>query len=574
MRSGVRKIRLEGDARQIYRKIVREIESRLSIGKSRVSLLKLRDERGILEFQNWLKSLPYISGRSPLSEPELSVRADGRAVYVEREFGERWGDKLRNLGFIVETDERGLSVSISGFPVRIDSSNEVEEYLNSGNDFGVLSVLCPEKVVEKVIEEKNRLLSVARMLEKAGKDAEAIKFIVSEAEKAEEYFNRLGEVEMIEELVAGELLRLNERIEQKVSDFEVTIRGKNILDVMRGDVSGIGLEEVENFIAEQVMESEEKLEKMTGVDFTGLFYPKYPVEVDEKRLERIVEEAEREAKLELYERCKSVARAITGRIDDVMAEIELARDVEFSSVVRELGNTFPLITTYTCFVRGRHLFIENPQPVTYSVGDSGIAKGRIVILTGANSGGKTSLLELVAQIQIMGQIGLPVNAEKAWIRVFDGIYFFRKKKGVAGAGAFESAVRSFVKAVSSDGVNLILIDEFEAITEPGAAVSIIAELLRIAYEKGHYVVIVSHLGRELKEKLPFARVDGIEAKGLDENFNLIVDRQPVFGRLGRSTPELIIEKMYRKARNREEKTIFERILDSMNDEADKASRDG
>jgi len=196
------------------------------------------------------------------------------------------------------------------------------------------------------------------------------------------------------------------------------------------------------------------------------------------------------------------------------------------------------------------------------VGDSPLVKGRIVILTGANSGGKTSLLELVAQIQIMGQMGLPVRAKKAWINVFDGIYFFKRKKGAAGAGAFESAVKSFVKAVVSRGRNLILVDEFEAITEPGAAVSIMAELLKVASERGHYVIVVSHLGNELKEELPFARVDGIEAKGLDENFNLIVDRQPVFGRLGRSTPELIIEKMYMKAKGGE-KDVLERVLEHL-----------
>jgi len=106
------------------------------------------------------------------------------------------------------------------------------------------------------------------------------------------------------------------------------------------------------------------------------------------------------------------------------------------------------------------------------------------------------------------------------------------------------------------------VDEFEAITEPGAAVSIMAELLKVASERGHYVIVVSHLGNELKEELPFARVDGIEAKGLDENFNLIVDRQPVFGRLGRSTPELIIEKMYMKAKGGE-KDVLERVLEHL-----------
>ena len=57
-------------------------------------------------------------------------------------------------------------------------------------------------------------------------------------------------------------------------------------------------------------------------------------------------------------------------------------------------------------------------------------------------------------------------------------------------------------------------------------------------------MIATHLGYEIKDVLPEkARIDGIEAKGLDENFNLIVDHNPVLGRLAHSTPELIVEKM-------------------------------
>ncbi len=558
-------MRLEGDSRQIYRRIVREIESRLGIGKDRVSLLRPRTKEGILKFQEWLKSLPRVSTSEfeDLKEPELEVKADGRIVY----FGGEWSEKLRKLGFLVEVSE-SEGLTISGMFVRLSSrdSEKLRSELKNSNDFGALSILCPERVVGRILEEKSKLVAVARVLEKAGVEAKAIREVVTEAEKTKEHFEKLKDVSMIEEHVVRELTTLNERIERKVLDFEVTIRGRSILDVMRGDVSSIQLEEVENFIAEQVMESEERLGKLTGIDFSGIFCPSYPVEVNEKKLERAIEEAEREAKLGLYEECRKAAALIAERIKEVRREVELAKDIEFSSVVREIGESFPELANYTGFVGGKHLFIENPQPVMYSVGDSPIAEGRVVILTGANSGGKTSLLELIAQVQIMGQMGLPVKAEKAWIKPFDGLYFFRKKKGVAGAGAFESAVRSFVKAVSSEGTNLILIDEFEAITEPGAAVSIIAELLRVAYEKGHYVVIVSHLGKELKEMLPFARVDGIEAKGLDENFNLIVDRQPMFGRLGRSTPELIIEKMYRKVRSESERGIFRRILESLGSE--------
>jgi dsDNA-specific endonuclease/ATPase MutS2 len=40
-------------------------------------------------------------------------------------------------------------------------------------------------------------------------------------------------------------------------------------------------------------------------------------------------------------------------------------------------------------------------------------------------------------------------------------------------------------------------------------------------------------------------VDGIEAKGLDNELNLIVDRNPVYNHIAKSTPELIVERLFR-----------------------------
>ena len=39
------------------------------------------------------------------------------------------------------------------------------------------------------------------------------------------------------------------------------------------------------------------------------------------------------------------------------------------------------------------------------------------------------------------------------------------------------------------------------------------------------------------------RIDGIEAQGLDENMDLIVDRTPKRNHLARSTPELIVRRL-------------------------------
>jgi dsDNA-specific endonuclease/ATPase MutS2 len=187
------------------------------------------------------------------------------------------------------------------------------------------------------------------------------------------------------------------------------------------------------------------------------------------------------------------------------------------------------------------------------------SKERVVVLTGANSGGKTSLLNLIIQIQLLAQMGLPVPAKEVKTEVIDEIHFFARKKAVYGAGAFESMLNNLTFALAGKGRKLILVDEFEAVTEPGAATKMLAAFLRIALEKGYYMVVVSHLAENLE--LDFVRVDGIEASGLDERLELIVDRQPKFGRIGKSTPELIVERAYRLSKG-EKKEIFKILLNT------------
>ncbi|MEI6849923.1 MAG: hypothetical protein WCK29_02710, partial [archaeon] len=164
------------------------------------------------------------------------------------------------------------------------------------------------------------------------------------------------------------------------------------------------------------------------------------------------------------------------------------------------------------------------------------------ILTGANSGGKTTLIEHIIQIYSLFQLGLPSPGEVK-MPIFEEIYYFAKNKGSVSKGAFETLLTQMSK-INPGNKTLILADEIESVTEPGVAGAIISASAEFFIGKGCFLVIATHLGKEIQKTLPKgARVDGIEAKGLDENYDLIVDHNPVLGRLANSTPELIIEKM-------------------------------
>lgn len=217
------------------------------------------------------------------------------------------------------------------------------------------------------------------------------------------------------------------------------------------------------------------------------------------------------------------------------------------------------------FEEGRHLFIDGEvQPVNYGLGLAAPKGDRqpIALLTGANSGGKTTLLELVAHVTILAHMGLPVPAQHAFIGRVEALHVLAKSSGTQSAGALETTLVDLAQVVSNIQPKLILADELEAITEPGAGARIIAGMLRAAQQQANSsMVLVTHLAPAILDAYGSddLRIDGIEAKGLDEHLELIVDRTPKRNCLARSTPELIVRRLVERSSG-DAKNVFSDIL--------------
>jgi hypothetical protein len=189
---------------------------------------------------------------------------------------------------------------------------------------------------------------------------------------------------------------------------------------------------------------------------------------------------------------------------------------------------------------GRSPIMDEPfadvEPVDYAV--SGVT-----MLSGVNSGGKTSTLDLLALVTTLAHMGLPVPARAVRLGRVSGLHYYAKSQGTLDAGAFESTLREFGELATGADGRLVLVDELESITEPGASAKIIAGILERLDEQGATAVFVSHMAREIRETAAFdVAVDGIEALGLEDG-ELVVDRSPKRDHLARSTPELIVEKL-------------------------------
>ena len=218
------------------------------------------------------------------------------------------------------------------------------------------------------------------------------------------------------------------------------------------------------------------------------------------------------------------------------------------------------------------------QPVTYALGEHTVSSAdvpeaagstpgdeRVAVLTGANSGGKTTLLETLCQVVLLASMGLPVPADRAEVTPVDALVFHRRHASF-NAGVLESTLRSIVPPLSDGGRTLMLVDEFEAITEPGSAADLLHGLVTLSVQRNALGVFVTHLADDLEPLPPEARVDGIFAEGLSPDLELLVDYQPRFGTVGRSTPEFIVSRLVANAANRSERAGFETLAAAVGNE--------
>jgi hypothetical protein len=263
--------------------------------------------------------------------------------------------------------------------------------------------------------------------------------------------------------------------------------------------------------------------------------------------------------------------------EDVDAAVEAVDDIALYVSLARFAAAFDL--TKPTFVAdgvgvegARNLSIvddEDVQPVDYAVGHHGLGPPsgeRVAVLTGANSGGKTTLLETVCQVAVLASMGLPVPAERAEVALFDSVVFHRRHASF-NAGVLESTLRSVVPPLAGGGHTLMLVDEFEAITEPGSAADLLHGLVTLTVERDALGAFVTHLADDLEPLPEAARTDGIFAEGLDTDLELRVDYQPRFETVGRSTPEFIVSRLVADAADEQERVGFETLASAVGEAA-------
>jgi dsDNA-specific endonuclease/ATPase MutS2 len=487
----------------------------------------------------------YATAREAIPEVSVELVEDARSL----------SELARGYSTVVVLDESFAGTDIEG-DVRIEP-DALEEP----------ATVVPERMLSFFAHNRDRLLAAARVHRLAALDVPcdlsvleaALDRLDSDGEvRGDEELERLtNAVDDIDAAVSNAESVANDYLREAIEQRDVTIEGTDLLSLVE---RGAGVDSLlDRELADEYDEAidrarETLIETLDLRDTENIARrafsddPTYPVEHNEETISRLRTELTAARDRRATRQKRELADDLAGLRDacETLVEqaLELDVDLAIARFARDFECTMPEFGGTGFRIEGGRsplldVSFEAVEPVDYEVDG-------VTLLSGVNSGGKTSTLDLVALVVTLAHMGLPVPAESARVERIAELHYHAKTQGTLDAGAFESTLREFgelTTSVSADRPVLVLVDELESITEPGASANIMAGILESLGERDATAVFVSHLASEIREAAETEiAVDGIQAEGIDDG-ELLVERSPVKGTLARSTPELIVEKL-------------------------------
>ena len=453
-------------------------------------------------------------------------------------------------------------------------------------------MVVPERTIDWFRNNQRPLSALIALVGDAQKGDENQSFLsdihaaVAGLERLPEWLNSIdeqGDLETIADvkdrlwkIAKGLEATVNDEVAEAMNNAKMNLSGSELLEALS---DGAAFQrKLKQATSDVITDAMEAAKQRLAVELEGtgvrvpysIFAKDWPAKVDRKVIDELdnalgvnLASGETERMLTLAKnlgplqaKCEQAVRTL----------IELDQWVAVARWAIDHGCTMPVLADHGIHIeQGRHLLLGvEPDAVTYGLGQCALKGDQqsLALLTGANSGGKTTLLELLAHTCILAHMGLPVPAQHAVVGQVEALHILAKAGGTQSAGALEQTLVELATVVSDPTPKLILADELEAITEPGAGARIIAGMLLAAEsQEDTTMMLVTHLAPSIIEATGRTdlRVDGIEATGLDADLELMVDRTPKRNHLARSTPELIVKRLVERSEGHAQ-NLFRDIL--------------
>lgn len=312
--------------------------------------------------------------------------------------------------------------------------------------------------------------------------------------------------------IRSKIKSLNERIRAKLSEY---VSGKNAeylqdaIVTIRNDryvipVKAEHKSHVRGFVHDR---------SKTGATF--FIEPEYVLELNNELIALTLDERE-----EVEAILKGLSARVGALADELQRDIEILAELDSRLAFAEYGYSLkcsePKVNNrgYINIVKGRHPLIDKNKVVPVSV-ELG-AEYNFLLLSGANTGGKTVTLKMSGLFCLMAACGLFIPAaEGSSVAVFDGVFcdIGDSQSIEESLSTFSSHLENIIKICKKVQKNsLVLIDELGGGTNPDEGQALAKAVVKWLLYSGCKGIVTTHF-TPLKE---FAyTVDGIENASME-----------------------------------------------------------
>ncbi|RLI79548.1 hypothetical protein DRP07_09995, partial [Archaeoglobales archaeon] len=381
-------LKMNSDVQRIFRRLLSLISSKIRFEEGKKLILRFYPVCDLVElerrreyFKRMFEVADTVDEIGEIEKPEFKLkRVSDRVLMVE---SKEDYDKAVQLG-ICDVNLEGDYDIVLGSKIQIREISAEE--------------IVPEIYVTELYEKRESLEEVSRIMQLLGKES-VVPTILKEVCQIEELLDRLKVVHYFEDFVYRKLEEIREEIEKRIEKERIVFEGKEILEILENydkkHAFHAKMSEIEEMIAEEIDKAEKEISKKFGVIveiFSGQAIP----QINLQELERARKEVEKNAKLDFYLKSREILRKISPLLPNLENEFHLIFEIEVAKSLKSFFKEFcfpEFKEGVISFMEGRNLFIENPQPVGYIIGNGNLgdfrSAERVVVLTGANSGGKT-----------------------------------------------------------------------------------------------------------------------------------------------------------------------------------------
>ncbi|MEK6855672.1 MAG: hypothetical protein AABX66_00780, partial [Nanoarchaeota archaeon] len=431
------------EAKVVHQKVIGKISEQFNFA----------DTSGILQFFSFTQDKEEIARRQQYFRS--LINKESRFI-SELKIPKAWWKPDYSVIVVTENEQTFLKLRELGCPAKLIISDrdvmelqvyEVVQVIDCESYVNVLEQLAQtifiKSIDEAYLERYVSMLSAwSHNLEIINKNCnnEGLLLITKEITPLLKLLGKEEFEKLSKERIEMKLDEMNDRVSLKVRDM--TLSGDLLMQMLsKKDLP----EELKSIVRGEIDSSGFPSEIYTAT---------IPIAVDENELDKIIRNQNIEESTNTAELIKANANLLSNLPSklEMLSSRLLVFDFE-TGVARFTENFyFPEIALEMNLENIKNLFLENAQAISFSLDEL----SRCSILTGANSGGKTTLIEHIIQIVSLTQMGLPVFG-KVRIPLFSEVYYFAKNKGSASKGAFETLLTQ-MSQIKTGTKTLILAD--------------------------------------------------------------------------------------------------------------------